>query len=203
MKGPNYLIAKRVFDLLLVLLSAPLWLPLLCMCALLIKLESPRGPVFFAQERTGKGGRRFRMYKLRTMVVNAEELKGTLAELNVCNWPDFKIPEDPRCTRVGYFLRKISLDELPQIFNVLRGNMSLVGPRPTSFRAETYALWQTERLEAQPGITGLWQVIARGTADFDFRMRLDIAYIRRRCLWLDLQILARTVTVVIQQRGAH
>jgi lipopolysaccharide/colanic/teichoic acid biosynthesis glycosyltransferase len=192
-----------MMDLLLVILAAPLALPLLGLCALMIKLESPRDPVLFAQVRTGKGGRPFRMYKFRTMVVNAEELKKELAHLNELQWPDFKITNDPRITRVGGFLRKTSLDEAPQVLNVLRGEMSLVGPRPTSFSAQTYKLWHTERLDVQPGITGLWQIVGRGTSEFNDRLRLDIAYIERRCLWLDVQILFRTVTAVLGQRGAY
>jgi lipopolysaccharide/colanic/teichoic acid biosynthesis glycosyltransferase len=192
-----------MMDLLLVILAAPLALPLLGLCALMIKLESPRDPVLFAQVRTGKGGRPFRMYKFRTMVVNAEGLKKELAHLNELQWPDFKITNDPRITRVGGFLRKTSLDESPQVLNVLRGEMSLVGPRPTSFSAQTYKLWHTERLDVQPGITGLWQIIGRGTSEFNDRLRLDIAYMERRCLWLDVQILFRTVTAVLEQRGAY
>jgi lipopolysaccharide/colanic/teichoic acid biosynthesis glycosyltransferase len=143
------------------------------------------------------------MYKFRTMVANAEALKKELAHLNELQWPDFKITNDPRITRVGGFLRKASLDELPQLLNVLRGDMSLVGPRPTSFSAQTYKLWHTERLDVQPGLTGLWQIVGRGTSEFNDRLRLDIAYIERRCLWLDVQILVRTVTVVLEQRGAY
>jgi len=203
LSGRAYLIAKRMMDILFVILAAPLALPLLGLCALMIKLESPRDPVLFAQVRTGKGGRPFRMYKFRTMVVNAEELKKELAHLNELQWPDFKITNDPRITRVGGFLRKTSLDEAPQFLNVLRGEMSLVGPRPTSFSAQTYKLWHTERLDVQPGITGLWQIIGRGTSEFNDRLRLDIAYIERRCLWLDVQILFRTVTAVLEQRGAY
>lgn len=199
----SYLAAKRMFDLIIVILGMPVWGLLLGFCALLIKLESPGSPVWFKQQRTGKGGRRFTMYKFRTMVPNAEELKKELASLNELEWPDFKIKNDPRITRAGRFLRKTSLDELPQVFNVLRGNMSLVGPRPTSFDAKTYELWHTERLDVTPGLTGLWQVIGRGSMEFDDRVRLDIAYIERRCLSLDLTILLLTFTAVIQQRGAH
>ena len=201
--GRSYLLTKRAFDVLLVAMALPLVLPLLILCAILIKLESPGGPVWFTQDRTGKGGRRFKMYKFRTMVPNAEELKKELAHLNELRWPDFKITNDPRVTRVGRFLRKTSLDELPQLLNVLRGDMSLVGPRPTSFAAHTYALWHTERLDVLPGLTGLWQIIGRGAMEFDDRVRLDVAYIEHRCLWLDIQILLRTLPTVIQQRGAH
>ncbi len=199
----SYLIAKRALDLAIVLMSMPIILPIIAVCALLIKLESPRDPIFFKQQRTGKGGRTFGMYKFRTMVVNAEEMKKELAHLNELQWPDFKITNDPRITRAGRFLRRTSLDELPQLLNVLQGDMSLVGPRPTSFSAKTYDLWHTERLDVQPGLTGLWQIVGRGTTEFNYRLRLDIAYIERRCLWLDIQILARTAIAVLKQRGAH
>lgn len=202
-KGRAYLVAKRIMDLTLCLLALPFFGPILLACALAIKLESPKDPVWFKQVRTGKGGKPFRMYKFRTMVVNAEEMKKQLMHLNELQWPDFKITNDPRITKVGKILRKTSLDELPQILNVLRGEMSLVGPRPTSFSAKTYDLWHTERLDVTPGLTGLWQVIGRASTEFDERLRLDIAYIERRCLWLDLQLLFRTVTAVIEQRGAH
>jgi lipopolysaccharide/colanic/teichoic acid biosynthesis glycosyltransferase len=180
----------------------PVVLVVLAVCVLAIRLESP-GPAMFRQERTGKGGRRFRMYKLRTMVPNAEELKARYMHLNEHKYPDFKITNDPRVTRCGRFLRKTSLDELPQVFNVIKGDMSLVGPRPTSFRAETYRLWHTARLEVKPGLTGLWQVSGRANLDFDDRLRLDIAYIRKRSLRLDLQILLRTFTAVLTTRGAN
>lgn len=197
-----YLRAKRALDVALCLLVLPLVLLLLAACGLAIWVDDP-GPVFFFQRRTGRGGRRFRMFKLRTMVANAEELKAKYAHLNQLTWPDFKIADDPRITRVGRFLRRTSLDELPQIFNVLRGDMSLVGPRPTSFSADTYRLWHTARLEVQPGITGLWQVSGRNELDFDDRLRLDIAYIRGRCLSADLRILLRTVGAVASGRGAN
>lgn len=202
-RGVSYQFAKRVMDLTLVLLAAPFILPVLLLIALLIKLESPNGPVIFIQNRTGKDGKRFKMYKFRSMVPNAEVLKNELAHLNELKWPDFKVANDPRVTRVGHILRTTSLDELPQLINVLRGDMSLVGPRPTSFAPETYDLWQTERLEVLPGITGLWQIMGRGETEFYERLRLDIAYIKHRCLWLDVQILFRTVFVVISRRGAY
>lgn len=193
---------KRVLDVVVCVALLPAVLVVLALCALAIKLDSP-GPVFFVQERTGKGGRRFPMFKLRTMVENAEELKSEYAHLNELSPPDFKIPNDPRITRVGRFLRKTSLDELPQVINVLRGEMSLVGPRPTSFRPETYRLWHTARLEVRPGLTGLWQVSGRNELDFDERLRLDIAYIRNRSLWLDVAILLRTGGAVVRGRGAN
>jgi len=201
--GAVYLLTKRFLDLLLVLITLPLWLPLNGIIALIIRFTSPGAPVLFKQLRTGKGGRRFHMHKFRTMVSNAEELKSTYAHLNELKWPDFKITNDPRITPIGRFLRKTSLDELPQLFNVLRGEMSLVGPRPTSFGPETYKLWHTSRLDVMPGLTGLWQIIGRAQLEFDDRLRLDIAYIERASIWLDINILLRTVMAVFESRGAH
>jgi lipopolysaccharide/colanic/teichoic acid biosynthesis glycosyltransferase len=203
LRGHQYLVAKSVLDMALVIVTAPLWLLMLGVCALLIKVNSPRDPVFFYQQRTGKGGRRFTMYKLRTMVRDAETLKQQHVTRNIRQWPDYKIDMDPRVTRIGRLLRKTSLDELPQLFNVLKGDMSLVGPRPTSFAPQTYQRWQTERLEVMPGITGLWQLIGRGDAEWEGRVRFDIAYIERRCLWLDVQILVRTIPAVVCGRGVY
>jgi len=203
LRGQAYVIAKRLMDLFLVLITLPFWLPLNLIVALIIRITSPGAPVVFKQLRTGKGGHRFYMYKFRTMVPNAEELKEKYAHLNELQWPDFKITNDPRITRVGRFLRKTSLDEIPQLFNVLKGEMSLVGPRPTSFGPETYQLWHTSRLDVMPGLTGLWQIIGRAQLEFDDRLRLDIAYIERASLWLDINILLKTVVAVFQSRGAH
>ena len=201
-RGRSYLFVKRILDLFLTIISMPIWLSAIGVSILLIMIESPGSPALFTQLRTGKGGKRFRMYKLRSMVPNAEELKKDLAHLNELQWPDFKITDDPRITRIGKFLRKTSLDELPQLFNVLKNEMSLVGPRPTSFSADTYQLWQTERLDVMPGLTGLWQLYGRGETEFSQRLKMDIAYIERRCLSLDIQILFRTVIAVFQSRGA-
>jgi lipopolysaccharide/colanic/teichoic acid biosynthesis glycosyltransferase len=201
--GTAYFVTKRFLDLFLVLVSLPLWLPLNAAIALIIRITSPGAPVIFTQLRTGKGGRRFNMYKFRTMIPNAEELKPKYAYMNELQWPDFKITNDPRITPIGRFLRRTSLDELPQLFNILRGEMSLVGPRPTSFGPETYKLWHTYRLDVMPGLTGLWQIIGRAQLEFDDRLRLDIAYIERACVWLDISILLRTVLAVFESRGAH
>lgn len=199
----GYRIAKRIMDLGLVLVSAPLWVPLFFLCVLLITIESPGDPIFFAQERTGHSGHRFRMLKFRTMVPNAEEMKSELMHLSKLEWPDFKIDNDPRITKVGHWLRKTSLDELPQLINILRDEMSLVGPRPTSFGSERYSLWQTQRLDVLPGLTGLWQIVARSEIEFYERARLDIIYIEKRCLWLDIQILVRTIPAVLKGEGAR
>jgi len=198
----NYQIVKRILDLVLCISALPLLLPVMGICAILIWLDDP-GPVVFRQYRTGKGGRRFAMYKFRTMVTNAEELKKEYAHLNELTWPDFKISNDPRITRIGLFLRKASLDELPQIFNVIKGEMSLVGPRPTSFDVNTYTLLHTERLEVLPGITGLWQVSGRSAIDFDQRLLLDIEYIEKQSLLLDLKIMFRTIFAVFSRDGAY
>jgi lipopolysaccharide/colanic/teichoic acid biosynthesis glycosyltransferase len=200
-RRPVYRAGKRLFDVVVSVALLPLVLPLLALCYLAVRLDSP-GPVVFTQLRTGLHGARFRMLKFRTMVQNAEELKASLQHLNILPPPDFKIIDDPRITRVGKFLRKTSLDELPQILNVIRGDMSLVGPRPTSFAASTYDLWHTERLEVKPGITGLWQVKGRNSMTFDERLRLDIDYVRNMSFALDVKILAQTVTSVASGAGA-
>ena len=196
----HYASTKRAIDLTICLLALPVLLPVGLLCALLIRLESP-GPILFAQQRTGQHGVRFPMFKFRTMVRNAEELKASLLHLNILPAPDFKIPNDPRITRVGGFLRKTSLDELPQVLNVIRGEMSIVGPRPTSFAASTYDLWHSERLEVVPGITGLWQIKGRGTMTFDERLRLDIEYIERRSTLFDLKLMVQTALAVVRGSG--
>lgn len=198
----HYQIAKRIFDILICVGSLPLVLPAALFLALLVWLDDP-GRVLYRQRRTGKGGKRFTMYKFRTMVKDADALKEKYAHLNELTWPDFKISDDPRITRVGRFLRKSSLDELPQIYNVLKGEMSLVGPRPTSFDVSTYSLWHTERLEVLPGITGLWQISGRSDVDFNERLRLDIEYIENQSFLLDLKILFLTVLIVFNRRGAY
>jgi lipopolysaccharide/colanic/teichoic acid biosynthesis glycosyltransferase len=201
--GRSYVLVKRVMDLGIVLLSAPFWIPVLGIIVVIIRLTSPGAPAIFTQVRTGKGGKRFRMYKFRSMVPDAEALKEKYVNLNELQWPDFKITNDPRITKVGKVLRKTSLDELPQLINVLKDEMSLVGPRPTSFGAETYKLWHTERLDVMPGMTGLWQILGRAQLEFDDRLRLDIAYIERAGIWFDINILFRTIAAVFEQRGAH
>lgn len=198
--GEKYLRFKRAIDIVASLFLIILVLPVLLLCAIAIHIDS-RGPIFFLQERTGYAGQRFKMLKLRTMRKDAELLKAKLMHLNTLQYPDFKIPDDPRITTVGKFLRKTSLDELPQIFNVLIGNMSLIGPRPTSFHPSTYKIWHTVRLEIKPGVTGLWQVTGRGDVEFDERIRLDYAYMQNVSLGLDIKILLRTFTSVLKREG--
>ena len=197
----GYAATKRAIDIGVCLIALPVLLPVGLLCALLIRLESP-GPILFAQQRTGQHGVRFPMFKFRTMVQNAEELKASLQHLIILPAPDFKIPNDPRVTKVGRFLRKTSLDELPQILNVLRGEMSIVGPRPTSFAASTYDLWQTGRLDFRPGLTGPWQVWGRDSMDFEERCRLEISFFRRPSILAELRVLIATVPVVFRRTGA-
>jgi lipopolysaccharide/colanic/teichoic acid biosynthesis glycosyltransferase len=195
---------KRALDLVasvsLLLLVSPLFL----LVAVGIKLDSP-GPVFYRQWRTGHGGRRFRMYKFRTMRKDADQLKESLRAMNAHgpNSIDFKIRNDPRVTRVGRVLRRLSLDELPNLLSVLRGDMSIVGPRPTSFDVDVYADWHLARLAVPSGITGLWQISGRADLDFDDRVKLDCRYIREQSVWLDLKILALTPFRVFSGRGAY
>jgi lipopolysaccharide/colanic/teichoic acid biosynthesis glycosyltransferase len=196
----SYLRTKRVFDALFCLAILPAVSIVAAVCAVAIVLDSP-GPVFYSQRRIGRDGRPFRMWKFRTMVRNAEELKASLAHLNVLPPPDFKIPDDPRVTRVGKLLRKTSLDELPQFLNVLKGEMSLVGPRPAEDGMDTYRVWYGERLEVPPGITGIWQLEGRHSTTFDERLRYDIEYIRSMSLWLDIKLIARTIAVVFKGTG--
>jgi lipopolysaccharide/colanic/teichoic acid biosynthesis glycosyltransferase len=178
--------------------------PLFLLCALAVKLGS-RGSIIFVQTRCGLGGAPFKFYKFRTMVEDAEDRKAELAHLNEMQGPVFKIRRDPRITRIGAILRKTSLDELPQLWNVLRGDMSLVGPRPpTPGEVEQYSTRQAQRLAVVPGITGLWQVSGRSDiADFDRWIDLDLEYARRWSFGMDVWILVKTVIVVILAKGAR
>lgn len=198
--SPWHFRAKRALDLAICIAVLPVVAIVLALCAIAIRLDSP-GPIVFRQIRTGRNGVRFPMYKFRTMVQNAEELKASLQHLNILPPPDFKIPNDPRITRVGKFLRKTSLDELPQILNVFLGQMSLVGPRPTSFHPSTYDLWHSQRLEVTPGITGLWQVGGRNELTFDERNRLDAEYVRTLSLRRDVKIMLLTIGSVVKRSG--
>jgi lipopolysaccharide/colanic/teichoic acid biosynthesis glycosyltransferase len=199
-----YRLAKRALDVTGALLGLALGAPLMLFIALMIKLDSP-GPVIFRQIRLGKDGNKFPMFKFRTMHKDADKIKFTeeIQKQNKLKWPDFKIENDPRVTRVGHILRKFSLDELPNFINVLRGEMSLVGPRPTSFHEDKYDEWHKLRLKAMPGITGLHQVNGRSDLEFDERVRLDIDYINRQSIALDLRILLKTAVAVSRRSGAY
>jgi lipopolysaccharide/colanic/teichoic acid biosynthesis glycosyltransferase len=196
-----YRVVKRCLDELIAAAAVLALTPLLALIAVAVWLSDPGAPVIFRQTRCGYGGRRFELLKFRTMVPDADALKESLRARSQVAWPDFRVAGDPRVTRLGRVLRRTSLDELPQLFNVLRGDMSLVGPRPTSFDVSTYALWQTARLEFRPGITGPWQVMGRATMDFTERCRLEISFFRRRSLGRELWLLIRTAGCVIRRTG--
>jgi lipopolysaccharide/colanic/teichoic acid biosynthesis glycosyltransferase len=169
--------------------------------AIVLKIEDRTAPVLLRQPRTGLGGRRFNVLKFRTMVKNAEELKEQLRHLSDVPWPDFRLANDPRVTRTGRFLRRTSLDELPQFLNVVAGDMSLVGPRPTSFDASTYDIWHTGRLEFRPGLTGPWQVWGRNTMDFEQRCRLEIGFFRRPSILKEIRLMFATAQSVVRRTG--
>ncbi|MEP6620179.1 MAG: sugar transferase [bacterium] len=199
------LLLKRCIDLAGAMVGFVATLPLVALLAVLVKLDSP-GPVFFAQARLGFGGRRFMMLKLRTMHEGADSQKGDVAHLNRSDDSRlFKIPEDPRVTRLGRTIRRWSLDELPQLYNVLVGDMSLVGPRPF-FEEDlsTYEPHHFRRLSVKPGLTGLWQVSGRNDIlDFEEVVRLDLEYVDQWSLGFDLRILGRTLPAVLHRRGAY
>jgi exopolysaccharide biosynthesis polyprenyl glycosylphosphotransferase len=197
------LFAKRALDIVLSLVLLILLGPLFLVVALLIKLSSP-GPIFFSQERVGVNKRRFLIHKFRTMVPDAERMLPELEGQNEASGPVFKIKKDPRITPMGKILRRTSIDELPQLLNVLKGDMSLVGPRPLpirdyeGFRED----WQRRRFSVRPGITCLWQVTGRSSVGFEEWMKLDLQYMDEWSIWLDLKILARTIPVVMKGTGA-
>jgi exopolysaccharide biosynthesis polyprenyl glycosylphosphotransferase len=194
---------KRSLDVAVSTVLLMLLLPLLLAVAIAIKLTS-KGPVLFLQERIGLNKRRFNIYKFRTMIPNAEKLMRELEGRNEVSGPVFKIKNDPRITPIGRFLRRSSIDELPQLMNVLKGDMSLVGPRPLPVRDyEGFSAdWQRRRFSVRPGITCLWQVNGRSTVSFDQWMMLDLKYMDEWSLWLDLKILAKTVPAVLKGAGA-
>jgi exopolysaccharide biosynthesis polyprenyl glycosylphosphotransferase len=201
-KGWN-LALKRVLDAVLAALALALLSPLMLLVAILIRLDSP-GPVIFRQTRVGRGGRPFTVFKFRTMREGAEREQEALTRLNEADGPLFKIKEDPRRTRLGVFLRRTSLDELPQFYNVLKGEMSLIGPRPAlPSEVEQYQPWQRRRLETWPGLTGLWQVSGRSDRTFDEMVLLDIYYIENWSPLLDLKIALKTIPTLILGTGAY
>jgi lipopolysaccharide/colanic/teichoic acid biosynthesis glycosyltransferase len=193
---------KRVLDILgasagLILLS-----PLFALVALIVKLTSP-GPIFYSQMRSGHGGKPFRMYKFRSMVVDADAKKQELMAINEQDGPAFKLRNDPRVTKIGRFLRKTSIDELPQLWNVLMGDMTLVGPRAMYCpEMDACTRWQRRRLDVHQGITCIWQVRGRSSVPFDEWMRMDIQYVRARSLLRDLWLLIKTIPAVLFRRGA-
>jgi lipopolysaccharide/colanic/teichoic acid biosynthesis glycosyltransferase len=197
------MVVKRLIDLIGSAVGLVLFAPIALAIAIAIKLDS-KGPIFYAQERVGLNRRRFPAYKFRTMVVGADRLQADLEHLNEAEGPVFKIQNDPRVTRLGYWLRRLSLDELPQLVNVLLGDMSLVGPRPLPVRDVNRidVRWHKRRFSVKPGITCLWQINSR-EPKFDEWIRSDMEYIDNWSLALDLKILAKTIPAVISGQGAH
>lgn len=196
-------VLKRAFDLVVGSLAVIAAAPLLLLLMVAIVLESPGNPIF-AQERLGLNGKRFRLLKLRTMVADAEKRRAEIEHLNEALPPLFKVRNDPRVTRLGRILRATSLDELPQLINVVRGDMSIVGPRPRlpyEFSMDDPAIQR--RLSVKPGLAGLWQVSGRATLNFDEALALDLAYVENWSFWLDLKLIARTFWVVITLHGAY
>lgn len=199
----GYRVTKRAFDLIVGSGILLLLLPVIPVVALMIRLDS-EGPVFYRQERIGMRGRPFRFYKFRSMRADSDRLRADLEARNELAGPVFKMKNDPRVTAVGQFLRRSSLDEIPQIFNVLKGDMSIVGPRPAlPGEVARYEAWHRRRLDVKPGITCLWQVAGRSQVGFDEWMRLDIEYMSRRSLRTDVAIFLKTVPAVIARRGAY
>ena len=198
-----YDIIKRLIDIICSFMGLSALSPLFIIIAIIIKFTS-KGPVFFSQKRVGKYGREFYMYKFRSMVVNAEELKEKLAAQNEMSGPMFKMKDDPRVTKVGKFIRKTSIDELPQLWNVLKGDMSLVGPRPSLPKeVAQFEDWMHRRLEVKPGLTCYWQVSGRNNIDFEDWMKLDIRYVEERNLWIDIKLILKTVSVLFGDKNAH
>lgn len=198
-----YEFIKRVIDILGAIIGLLILSPILIIVAILIKIEDPKGNIFFSQKRVGKNGEEFKMYKFRSMVHNAEELKKTLMEQNEMIGPMFKIKNDPRITKVGKVIRKTSIDELPQLINILKGNMSLVGPRPSLPKeVEQFESWMLRRLDIKPGLTCYWQVSGRNNISFEEWMKLDVKYIEERNLWIDIKLIFKTFFVLFGDSSA-
>ena len=199
----GYGVSKRLFDLSVSLFGLVLLLPVIPILAIMIKLDSP-GPVLFKQDRVGCGGQIFKFYKFRSMYRQAEQEKKKLQAMNEQDGPIFKVRSDPRITSVGGFLRRSSLDEIPQVFNVIKGDMSIVGPRPPlPSEVEHYQPWHRRRLEVVPGITCLWQISGRSHLSFNEWMRLDMEYLKYRSFKTDLMIFLKTIPAVIARKGAY
>lgn len=199
-----YHVVKRVFDFVASLIGLILLSPVFLIVAIAIKLEDPKGPVFYSQTRVGRQQLPFKMYKFRSMIVNADKLLKKLADQNEVDGAMFKIKKDPRVTNVGRFIRKYSLDELPQLMNVLLGQMSLVGPRPPLPReVAEYTEYDKQRLFVKPGCTGLWQVTLRNSASFQEMVVLDLRYIKERSIWFDMYIILKTISVFFRPNVAY
>lgn len=202
-KSIYYYFLKRAIDIVCSAAGIILMSPIMLITAIAVKLDS-KGPVIFSQERVGLNGKEFKMYKFRSMVCNAEDLLCRLKDKNEMSGPVFKITKDPRITRVGRFIRRTSLDELPQLFNVLKGEMSLVGPRPNLPREVCkYTDFQKQKLLVKPGLTCYWQVMGRSSIDFEDWMKLDVKYVHERNTWIDIKLIFRTVKVLFGDENAR
>ncbi|GGC84988.1 multidrug MFS transporter [Thalassobacillus devorans] len=200
----SYLFTKRLLDIIGAIFGIIILSPLYLLVGVLIKVEDFKGPIFFSQTRVGRNGEVFKMYKFRSMVANAEELKAKLIERNEATGPVFKIKEDPRITKVGRFIRKTSIDELPQLFNVLKGDMSLVGPRPPlPEEVNQYNNYEKQRLTVTPGLTCYWQVSGRSNISFQEWIRLDLKYIEERNVIVDIKLIVKTVLVLFGSKDAY
>ncbi|UQD53500.1 sugar transferase [Bacillus methanolicus] len=200
----GYLIMKRLLDICGAIIGLVCLSWLFLVVAILIKLEDPKGPIIFKQVRVGKDGKEFYMYKFRSMVTNAEEFLGSLLHLNETTGAMFKMKDDPRVTKIGRFIRKTSIDELPQLWNVLKGEMSLVGPRPPLPReVAQYTEYDKQRLFVTPGCTGLWQVSGRSNVGFEEMVELDLIYIRERSFLYDIGIIFKTIKIMIRPNSAY
>lgn len=200
----GYRIIKRLFGIIASTIALVLISPILLIIAICIKVDDPHGPVFYMQERVGKDEKPFKIFKFRSMVSNADELLEELRAKNEINGAMFKMKNDPRITKVGRVIRKYSLDELPQLVNVIKGDMSIVGPRPPlPSEVAEYTEYDKQRLMVTPGATGLWQVGGRNDVDFDTMVQLDLTYIQHRSIWLDLKIMLKTVLIMIKPNGAY
>lgn len=197
----TYLILKRLIDVICSLLGLIVLSPLLLVIMLIIKKDG--GPIFFKQVRVGYKGKKFNMYKFRSMVVNAEELKAKLMDQNEMTGPMFKMKDDPRVTKIGKFIRRTSIDEIPQLINIIKGDMSLVGPRPSLPKeVEQFEPWMLERLDVKPGLTCFWQVSGRNDIDFQDWMKLDIKYVNERSILVDIKLILKTVLVLFGDKHA-
>lgn len=203
-KRYGYRLCKRSFDFVASLMALILLLPIFIIVGIAIKLEDPKGKIIYSQIRLGKNGKSFQMYKFRSMVSNADDLLKTLMEKNEINGAMFKMRADPRVTKVGAFIRKYSIDELPQLVNVLFGDMSLVGPRPPLCReVKQYTDYDKQRLYVKPGCTGLWQATVRNSVGFEEMVRLDLVYVQKRSVSFDLRIMFKTVKIMFKPNGAY
>jgi exopolysaccharide biosynthesis polyprenyl glycosylphosphotransferase len=202
-KSMIYFVIKRIIDIVGSAVGLIMLSPILLATVIAIKLDS-KGPAIFSQYRVGKDGKQFKMYKFRSMIVDAEQKLSELNSKNEMSGPMFKMKDDPRITKIGRFIRKTSIDELPQLLNILKGEMSLVGPRPNLPKeVAEFEQWQLSKLKAKPGLTCYWQVMGRNEIDFEDWMRLDIRYIKERSLWVDIKLILKTFLVLFGDKNAR